>query len=394
MKWRQLAWATPEVWTSWIYINHKVIYRWDSNAAKLLTEWLECSATLLLTIRFVGPSNGDLAVYCVVMDLLKKYSAQWYDIHLDIPVRHFNRLGGSPQQNILHKLVISPSISSNKVLLTFRIECSLIELGLMDWSLKYIDILWNNLTVVQLASLALDEFFEALWWAPHWATITLLCIEPLSGNFSVPNTRISCPHVCLLELRYIESEVLGQILNSVCLPSLEQWTLRRCLFPLNAMISFIESSSFRLKTFWIIGDHDTHDWIHDLLHCLPSIEVLQLGFTFEDKPATTILFLSCYVPPARPISCLTFKHWSLNMIYLSCWNLYLKYSAHHTASLCSWRWIITIFWVLRTRLQCDSSSWSMKDLTWGLWEMGKLIWLKSTGFILHSQRKQGLIAQE
>jgi hypothetical protein len=36
-KWRQLAWATPEVWT-WIYINRKVIYRWNDIAAKLLAE--------------------------------------------------------------------------------------------------------------------------------------------------------------------------------------------------------------------------------------------------------------------------------------------------------------------------------------------------------------------
>jgi hypothetical protein len=288
-KWRQLAWATPEVWT-WIYINHKLIYRWNSNAAKLLAEWLERSATLPLTIRFLGPSNGDSAVYCVVTDLLNKHLSRWYDIELDIPAHHFHRLGGSSQQNILHKLGILPSIGSNQPLSMFRMECSPIELGLMYWSLKYVDILWNNLTALHLASLALDEFFEALRRAPHLATITLLGIEPLSGNFGVPNIRISCPHVRSLELGSIESEVLGQILNLVCLPSLEQWTLYWCLFPLNTMISFIESSSFGLKTFRITGDHDIRDQIHDLLRRLPSIEVLQLGFIFEDKPPTAILF--------------------------------------------------------------------------------------------------------
>jgi len=89
-KWRQLAWATPEVWP-WIYINHKVIYWWNSNVAKLLVEWLERSAALPLTIRFVGPSDGDSAVYCVVTDLLNKHSAR-YDIQLDIPAHHFHRL--------------------------------------------------------------------------------------------------------------------------------------------------------------------------------------------------------------------------------------------------------------------------------------------------------------
>jgi len=298
-KWRQLAWTTPEVWT-WIHIHNRIIYRWNNNAAKLLAEWLERSATLPLTIRFLGPSNGHSAVYCVVTDLLNKHSARWYDLELDIPARHFHLLGGSSQQNILHKLVIFPNISSNEALSTFRMACSPIELGLMYWSLKYVDILWNNLTVVHLASLALDEFFEALRRPPHLVTITLLRIEPLSGNFDVPNTRISCPHVRSLELRYIESEVLGKILNLVCLPSLEQWTLRRCAFPLNTMISFIGSSSFGLKIFRIIGDRDIPDRIHDLLRRLPSIEVLQLGFMSEDKPPTEILFFELLCSPSEP----------------------------------------------------------------------------------------------
>ena len=298
-KWRQLAWATPKVWT-WIYINDKVIYRWNSNAAKLLAEWLERSAALPLTIRFVGPSNGDSAVYCVVTDLLNKHSARWYDIRLVIPACHFHRLGGSPQQNILHKLAISPIISRNEELSMFRIECSPIELRLMDWSLKYVDILWNNLTVVLLTSLVLDEFFEVLRRAPLLATITLLDIKPLSGNFGVPITRISCPDVRSLELRYIESEVvLGQLLNLICLPSLEQWSLRWCPFPLNAMILFIESLSFRLKTFRILGDSDIPNRIHDLLRSLPSIEVLQLGFIVDDKPPTEILFFELLCSPSE-----------------------------------------------------------------------------------------------
>jgi len=388
-----LAWATPEVWT-WIYINHKVIYRWDSNAAKLLAEWLERSATLPLTIRFVGPSDGDSAVYCVVTDLLNKHSARWYDIHLDIPARHFHRLGGSPQQNILHKLVISPSISSNKALSTFRMECSPIELGLMDWSLKYVDILWNNLTVVQLASLALDEFFEALRRAPHLATITLLRIEPLSGNFGVPNTRISCPHVRSLELRYIESEVLGQILNLVCLPSLEQWTLRRCSFPLNAMISFIESSSFGLKNFRIIGDHDTRDRIHDLLRHLPSIEVLQLGFTFEDKPATTILFFELLCSPSETdflphLQTLKFEYDLLVPLE----SLPRIFSASHRKSL---QLEVDYHNILGVEDETAARFLELVDEGFNLRVMrdGEVDMIEEYRVNLHSRRKQGLIAQE
>lgn len=139
-KWQQLAWATPEVWT-WIHIHSGIIYRWNSNSEQLLAERLEHLASLPLTRLFFGPSTGDLAVYCVVTDLLNKHLARWYDIHFNIPACHFHRLGGFLQQNILYRLVISPDISSNKPLSTFRMKCSPIELKLTAWSLKYIGII-------------------------------------------------------------------------------------------------------------------------------------------------------------------------------------------------------------------------------------------------------------
>ena len=85
-RWRQLA--TPELWTS-IHIGSKIIYQWTTNTKQLFTEWLERSATLRLTIRFLDPSNSESAdeVYRVVTDLLNKHSARWYDIHLDLPTQ-------------------------------------------------------------------------------------------------------------------------------------------------------------------------------------------------------------------------------------------------------------------------------------------------------------------
>jgi len=333
-KWRQLAWGTPEVWTS-IYINHcKVIYQWNNNAEQLLAEWLERSASLPLTILFFGPPNGDSAVYCVVTDLLNKHSARWYDIELDIPARHLHLLGNYSQQNILHRLVISPSISSNNVISTFRMKCSPTELKLICLSLKCVDILWNNLTVVRLSSLALDEFFEALRRAPHLTTITLLYMNPPSGTFSIPDTRISFPHVRSLELCGIESEVvLGQVFDLVCLPSLEKWALHWCPFLLKKMASFIESSSFGLKTFRF-ATHDVSDQIHNLLRYLPSIKVLQLELFFTVIPPTEVSFFELLSSPSETaflpqLQTLKFGHDSL----VSLESLPQIFSASHRQSL-------------------------------------------------------------
>jgi hypothetical protein len=105
-KWRQLALATPEVWTS-IYIKQRIILRWNSNAKRLLAKWLERSATLPLTILFFGLSDSDSAVYhavTAVMDLLNGHSARWYDVDFRvIPERYLHHLGSSLQKNILHR---------------------------------------------------------------------------------------------------------------------------------------------------------------------------------------------------------------------------------------------------------------------------------------------------
>ena len=152
----------------------------------------------------------------------------------------------------------------------------------------------------------------------------------------------------------IQSEViLRQVLNFLCLPSLEQWVL----------YSEHDDIIHCVIVLWLENFLDNWRPWHPRLNSqlasmLTSIEVLQLGFMSEGKLPTEILF---FVPPLRPLSCLAFKHWGSTIIYLSHWNLYLKYSVYHTVTL--WGWIVTAFPVSRTRLWCDSWSWSMKDLT-------------------------------
>ena len=93
------------IWSlDWIYIDHKLVYRW--NAEQLLAEWLECLATLPLTILFFGLPDSGSVVYCVLTDLLNKHLVWWYDLALDIPVCHLHHLGSSSQQNIPRRLVI------------------------------------------------------------------------------------------------------------------------------------------------------------------------------------------------------------------------------------------------------------------------------------------------
>ena len=86
-KWRQFAWATPELWTS-LYISFGGKY--DDDQPQLVTEWLERSASLLLTVRYVDRwgliPGGDKIIV-----ILNKHSARWHDMHFEVSPSPFHR---------------------------------------------------------------------------------------------------------------------------------------------------------------------------------------------------------------------------------------------------------------------------------------------------------------
>jgi hypothetical protein len=98
-----------------------------------------------------------------------------------------------------------------------------------------------------------------------------------SDLLPIPNTRIVLPHLHSLELSIIRNETLvAGILDSVCLPSLEQWIHYQSSFPLDDMISFIGRLSSRLKIFKISIDEVNYHRVTTLLRSLSSLESLEL----------------------------------------------------------------------------------------------------------------------
>jgi hypothetical protein len=111
-KWRQLAWATPQLWSS-LLVGFCGRGRYNCsnefNLPQLIGGWLERSAGLPLTIRFDESErvHTDGVVYHEVINILNKQSAKWYDIPFDLPSCHLRHLHGSDSQgNILRRLVL------------------------------------------------------------------------------------------------------------------------------------------------------------------------------------------------------------------------------------------------------------------------------------------------
>jgi hypothetical protein len=275
-KWRQLAWATPQLWSSLVV---EVTGRGE-HPLQFIDEWLERSASLPLIIKFYDYSGQVHEVSSKAIKILNKHSARWYDMHFDIPAYCLHHLCGSSQGNILCRLVLRhslvPVMSSKFSIFSMMSKPRLTHLKLLTVGLSCVDIIWNNLTVASIYYIGVDECVELIRRAPLLQTLRLRAINSPSGIFPLPNTRIVHPHLHSLELSHIKAtSVFAGIFDSVCFPSLEQWIQGDCDLLLENMISFIGGSS-RLKIFKInMGDIPCHR-VAEFLRHLYTLELLEL----------------------------------------------------------------------------------------------------------------------
>jgi hypothetical protein len=99
-KWRQLTWATPNLWTTlYIEINPSMTHSIAESLPGLLREWLGLSGVLPLTIYFLhrdwySSSEGELPNYvkthrtayevatALAIDILRLHSGRWRNLYL------------------------------------------------------------------------------------------------------------------------------------------------------------------------------------------------------------------------------------------------------------------------------------------------------------------------
>ena len=297
-KWRQLAWRTPQLWTS-------LFVRFKPYPPQLLAELLERSATLPLAIALSPYSPViDDKEYLEVINILNMHSSRWRVMDCTLPAHHLHRLCGSLEGNILDRLVLQPLQESTRHphdrtdahdAATFSMKCkpSPTELTLAKYWLANVDIVWNRLTTASMEDIGVDECFELMRRAALLETLELRRIISSSGIFPIPTSRIVLPHLHRLEIWNITGEiVVAKLLDSMCTPSLKHWDhqVRGDLSSASHMVSFIDQSSFSLKTLKIRGGRDFYSQVHITLGHLSSLERLELRFWFiNESPIDELL---------------------------------------------------------------------------------------------------------
>ena len=248
--WRQLAWSTPELWTSLAFSFSDSM---DSvKIPHLVADWLERSGSLPLTLKVSYPfdsmDSDDLVEFKPIMDTLDQHSGRWYEINFALPSEWL--CDSSPPKNFLRSLSISyawrgigyPGFKMNT-------RPSPMYVTVHGIPLNTVHIAWDNLVHLSLHCPTSDGVLQVIRDAPLLEICSLSLISP-PNHVSPPDTIIRHSHLRTLELSWIATAVFTELTNSLELPPLETWTVRSTKNIIGAdAISFLKRSGSGLKTF-------------------------------------------------------------------------------------------------------------------------------------------------
>ena len=246
-KWRQLAWATPNLWVAPVL---KIRPSTPLSLAKLLPdllrEWLGRSGLLPLTISFdhVGYpeiSPGTSFDYCLtraeeirvktlktatdlVIEAIDLYWGRLENLHLDLVADIHERISGSMQPNKITCLSLSVLNGNRSPTQKFITESKPNPkyLTLVEFPPTSIDIGWDNVTHAELGQLYFKEWVEVLQRAPALEYCRIYGSPERWWDDPTIDFDTAIVHPRLRSL-YSDhnAESLLRVIN---VPSLEEWT--------------------------------------------------------------------------------------------------------------------------------------------------------------------------
>jgi hypothetical protein len=296
-KWRQLAWATPNLWVALLVnINPSTPRSLAKSLPGLLRDWLDRSGLLPLTIffRHSGYSERSGTSFAldhadgikvetlktatdIVIEFIDLYWGRLENLYLNLVADVYERISGSMVPNKITNLeltVLNHRSSTQKFITESKPNPK--YLSLIEFPPTSIDIGWDNITHAMLGQLYFKECVEVLRRAPALEYCRMYGWPGECWDDSDPtidfNTVILHPRLRSLHSDHNREDLL-YVIN---LPSLEEWThdmgheQRDC----TSMIFLLKRSNCFLKV--LKFEEGVPDNICALLQATPLLEHLCL----------------------------------------------------------------------------------------------------------------------
>ncbi|KDR86101.1 hypothetical protein GALMADRAFT_274780, partial [Galerina marginata CBS 339.88] len=233
--WRQIAWATPQLW-NFISIRFQV----DKFPARdeLVKEWLSRSGQLPLSISvfercyvdencYIAPIEESTAHHFhSVIQTLNGYSSRWQNLSVRLPSFLCGRFDGTSHADILHTLHVLPEFShdeeSNGELTIANSTISPRDVAICSFRLQSVHIEWNVLTHFYAKACYIDECLELLRRSPQLTHCQMAYILESNSDFPFPWNPVTHHILRNLHIEFVGEvpEELALFFNNITLPSL------------------------------------------------------------------------------------------------------------------------------------------------------------------------------
>ena len=307
-KWRQLAWATPNLWEILsINTSSEIMHTMAGSWPGLINEWLGRSGGLPLTIFFlhhpdVFPDPEEFySTLAPIIEVLALHSSRWRNLFLyvdPITLEHFSSM--HLNQVLRLELVVSDDgpgrIPAHRLFIKFKPFPAYLRLE--RFSPGLIDIGWKNITEARLGDLTTDNCAEVLRRAPALERFHVEEFRQPDRPTVNVGSFIIHPRIRSLDL----PAEAGKFLDMINVPSLEEWTQEACsdtirALPVTAMVSLLKRSGCRLKILNLQYLLTRPNRLLTLFQATPFLERLEMDFMRRSNAVDDILVRIFHSPP-------------------------------------------------------------------------------------------------
>ncbi|PPQ86564.1 hypothetical protein CVT26_015073 [Gymnopilus dilepis] len=297
--WREIAWATPSLWTK---INIK-IRPWNRQAdVQFLKAHIRHSGRLPLSISLVDRARRleeapTFPVDETLVDTVNQCSDRWEYLELELDPYLLQSFRGRSSSEVvapmLEELVLSPDFcgpeDEDRVLFSVgQIKPRPSKIKFKNMPPQNIDIEWGVVTSVDASGIYLHEALDLLLRAPH-ATHCKLEIYTLFNSETAPPIPSAVQHnlqvLCLRSSCDRWAQILP-IFTNLTLPNLEHLKIegdkRAQDLPSTSLVSLLVRSSCPLATLDLNEVHLTADDLNMVLTAAPSLKKLSVSPCLPD----------------------------------------------------------------------------------------------------------------
>ena len=276
--WRDIAWATPTLWSSLVVRDP------GRHAPHIVTgiaqEWLARSGQLPLSIRISSTFHNESV--SALFDIINQYSNRWSDLDFNIPDHCYELFHATDNHAPIlrsirfhsHEDIHMGAFASN---LEIQLTCPRLErASFFDFPMDGTNMQWDNLTHLTLLSMSIYDSFLILRKTPR------LVFCEFSGfylNHSLEEHDIGAPVLTplrSLQLLTNKDSDAEDVLNNLIAPHLEELSLPRYFTPsIGVITSFLRRSACSLRSLSMVF-LDYSEGYMNLLRSLPLLNTLSI----------------------------------------------------------------------------------------------------------------------